>query len=593
MQNASFENQYTVLDIPDFSSADVIKKAYRKLALKYHPDKNKTPGAEDKFKAVSAANEILTDETQKEAHDATLRELINAAMPGLGGIFQGFANWFTSNQSPPTPQNTSSRARFSENVLNVFDTLIKLGRMTEADITNISEDRIPFVSEQNCLNALKDNVFSLSEFNEIYADRIQHIINPTCLNALREKRFSLYDLNDIDFSKLPHVVTENCIEALKEYKTTFKQLMRMSIADIEEGNRTGNYPNDARSMLCEFHLASEFDIAHLSDTSLNHILGMGVIHLISGSIPVLGQQDFNIKWFKDKDDAFIDLLFSPTALKFNKEHPGYQREIFQVSHELLEVILSDDCANAVKDEKLFFHIWDVFKGVPADPLRALVSPIGVQLQKEFSFWFDSFKERSPEVLERITTPQYLKALLHLAQSHHFNLGLVPKDGKDTPYASYILKDRWGYHAEPIFAKAKEMEETAKIYSSYTKAAKVARALCDKLSKAKEAFLLSNDPLNAQKEFVTACLEAVKEARPELKKHRGWLWFAQVLLDFINALVSIATLFIPNMITGRLRLFEIPTDSSHKLANLETFANNLKSDVDKLESTPLNMAAPGA
>ena len=58
---------YQTLEIPENASADEIKKAYRKLARKYHPDINKDPGAEDKFKEINAAYEVLSDESKKAA----------------------------------------------------------------------------------------------------------------------------------------------------------------------------------------------------------------------------------------------------------------------------------------------------------------------------------------------------------------------------------------------------------------------------------------------------------------------------------------------------------------------------------------------
>ena len=60
---------YEILEISRNASGDEIKKAYRKLARKYHPDINKDPGAEDKFKEINAAYEILSDEKKRAQYD--------------------------------------------------------------------------------------------------------------------------------------------------------------------------------------------------------------------------------------------------------------------------------------------------------------------------------------------------------------------------------------------------------------------------------------------------------------------------------------------------------------------------------------------
>lgn len=61
---------YETLEIPENASEAEIKKAYRKLARKYHPDVNKEKGAEDKFKEINSAYEILSDKKKKAQYDA-------------------------------------------------------------------------------------------------------------------------------------------------------------------------------------------------------------------------------------------------------------------------------------------------------------------------------------------------------------------------------------------------------------------------------------------------------------------------------------------------------------------------------------------
>jgi len=66
------ENYYDILGINKDSSQEDIKKAYRKLALKYHPDKNQgDTSAEDMFKKVAEAYEVLSDEDKRRKYDRT------------------------------------------------------------------------------------------------------------------------------------------------------------------------------------------------------------------------------------------------------------------------------------------------------------------------------------------------------------------------------------------------------------------------------------------------------------------------------------------------------------------------------------------
>lgn len=60
---------YDVLGVEKGSSQDDIKKSFRKLAFKYHPDRNKEPDAEDRFKEISEAYAVLSDEQKRQKYD--------------------------------------------------------------------------------------------------------------------------------------------------------------------------------------------------------------------------------------------------------------------------------------------------------------------------------------------------------------------------------------------------------------------------------------------------------------------------------------------------------------------------------------------
>lgn len=65
-----YKDYYKVLDVDKKASQDDIKKAYRKLALKYHPDKNPDDKkAEEKFKEITEANEVLSDPEKRKQYD--------------------------------------------------------------------------------------------------------------------------------------------------------------------------------------------------------------------------------------------------------------------------------------------------------------------------------------------------------------------------------------------------------------------------------------------------------------------------------------------------------------------------------------------
>jgi hypothetical protein len=66
----STNNFYKILGVPSHATQNEIKKAYHRLALKYHPDLRKTPDAEERMKEINAANEILSDPEKRRQFDS-------------------------------------------------------------------------------------------------------------------------------------------------------------------------------------------------------------------------------------------------------------------------------------------------------------------------------------------------------------------------------------------------------------------------------------------------------------------------------------------------------------------------------------------
>ena len=89
-----YKDYYEILEVPRTASADEIKKAYRRLARKYHPDVSKSAGTENKFKEISEANEVLGDAEKRKRYDE------------LG------PNWQAGQEFQPPPGWGGSGARY-------------------------------------------------------------------------------------------------------------------------------------------------------------------------------------------------------------------------------------------------------------------------------------------------------------------------------------------------------------------------------------------------------------------------------------------------------------------------------------------------
>lgn len=112
MKSKMGKDYYAILGVKKDASDDELKRAYRKMALKYHPDKNKSAGAEEKFKEIGEAYDVLSDPKKRQIYDQFGEEGLKGgagggSRGGGGGTHPGFEGFTYSYHGDP-------RATFSQ-----------------------------------------------------------------------------------------------------------------------------------------------------------------------------------------------------------------------------------------------------------------------------------------------------------------------------------------------------------------------------------------------------------------------------------------------------------------------------------------------
>ena len=103
------KDYYSTLGVSKAATVDELKKAYRKLAMKFHPDKNTSPGAEEKFKEIGEAYEVLSDEKKRRIYDQVGAEGLKngAGQEGMGG--GGMPNFRGGTYTQADPRETFAK----------------------------------------------------------------------------------------------------------------------------------------------------------------------------------------------------------------------------------------------------------------------------------------------------------------------------------------------------------------------------------------------------------------------------------------------------------------------------------------------------
>jgi len=132
-----YKDYYNTLGVSKTASQSEIKTAYRKLARRYHPDVNKDPQAEDKFKEVNEAYQVLSDPEKRKKYDQFGSEW--QSYQSSGGQPGGFdwGRWQQTSQSAQPGYRTVSQDEFSDmfgglgGFSDFFNTLFGQGGFTQ------------------------------------------------------------------------------------------------------------------------------------------------------------------------------------------------------------------------------------------------------------------------------------------------------------------------------------------------------------------------------------------------------------------------------------------------------------------------------
>jgi len=135
----SSETYYTILGVDSTVNQGIIRKAYLKLSLKYHPDKNpqNPEDAKEQFIKIGEAYEVLSDPTKRSAYDRELRFGIPTNVGGATSFNANSGNASSSSSAAPTKSYESYSEAFDDHVANMSEDEVRAAMGTAAVVGSL------------------------------------------------------------------------------------------------------------------------------------------------------------------------------------------------------------------------------------------------------------------------------------------------------------------------------------------------------------------------------------------------------------------------------------------------------------------------
>jgi len=178
MSSSSFQDKdyYSTLGISNIATQEEVKSAYKKLALNWHPDRNKEPGADEMFKIISEAYEILSCPEKKSKYDDYINSRVfqnnyNAREPNITtyGVHFGpdftmsypsnlrpyqnsssyVSNHYSSTWNPYSTPYSSLRASYPNGLYSNAFRQPQKARSTMSGVVNLTKDNVSGVNRKD------------------------------------------------------------------------------------------------------------------------------------------------------------------------------------------------------------------------------------------------------------------------------------------------------------------------------------------------------------------------------------------------------------------------------------------------------------